>query len=90
MKSGSHDPYPTLTSDSFVQLIENLQGWGYEEVVIIEARYPYEFISGHIFNAISCYTDTFRKYSKHENICFVFHCEFSQERAQMLPKSFEV
>jgi M-phase inducer tyrosine phosphatase len=91
--SGFQTPYTTLNSDSLVQLLENPQSRGYDKVVIIDARYPYEFEGGHIFDAINCYTDaqitdTFRKYSKHENICFVFHCEFSSHRGPNAAKKF--
>eukprot|EP01127_Copromyxa_protea_P000238 TRINITY_DN1020_c0_g4_i2.p1 TRINITY_DN1020_c0_g4~~TRINITY_DN1020_c0_g4_i2.p1 ORF type:complete len:416 (-),score=71.02 TRINITY_DN1020_c0_g4_i2:76-1323(-) len=67
------------------------QHLGFESIVIIDCRYDYEYEGGHIKGAINCPNPEsidalFQTMSPDSHTCFVFHCEFSSERA---PRGFK-
>jgi M-phase inducer phosphatase len=77
-----------------VDVLQNLYSSEIENLHIIDCRYPYEYEGGHIESAKNLYTrsqvyqEYFRKPlelkdSSKRNI-FIFHCEFSSERAPSL------
>jgi M-phase inducer phosphatase len=77
-----------------VDVLQNVYSSEIENLHIIDCRYPYEYEGGHIQSAKNLYTrsqiynDYFRKPlelkdSTKRNI-FIFHCEFSSERAPSL------
>jgi len=75
-----------VLNDVYASEIENLH--------IIDCRYPYEYEGGHIQSARNLYTRTqvfeefFRKpielKDPSKRNIFIFHCEFSSERAPSL------
>ena len=75
-----------VLNDVYASEIENLH--------IIDCRYPYEYEGGHIQSARNLYTRTqvfeefFRKpielKDPSKRNIFIFHCEFSSERARSL------
>ena len=57
-----------------------------EQVMVIDCRYSYEFVGGHIDGAVSANTpETVEtllfKEPARDHRCIIFHCEFSSERA---------
>ena len=68
--------------------------FGEKEIIIIDCRYMYEYVGGHIesavnvtdpvdietmfFSAIS--QECFQSNVQRENLVIIFHCEFSQKR----------
>jgi rhodanese-related sulfurtransferase len=57
-----------------------------EQVMIVDCRYSYEFVGGHIEGAVSINTpesveSLLFKDPAREHRCIIFHCEFSSERA---------
>ena len=68
-----------------------------EQLHIIDCRYPYEYEGGHIDRATNLYTrsQVFGEYfaqtpplSSTKRTIFIFHCEFSSERAPALFRYF--
>ena len=77
-----------------VDVLQNVYSSEIETLRIIDCRYPYEYEGGHIQSAENLYTrshvyeEFFRqplelKDPSKRNI-FIFHCEFSSERAPAL------
>jgi rhodanese-related sulfurtransferase len=77
-----------------IDVLNNVYSSEIENLYIIDCRYPYEYEGGHIQTAKNLYTRThmynefFRKPIQlkdplKRNI-FIFHCEFSSERAPSL------
>jgi M-phase inducer tyrosine phosphatase len=88
-----HTSHTLIEPKEFVNLAEDPFKRGYNEIVVVDARYPYEYQGGHIQGAINCYNDTqisnlYKIYSKRENVCFVFHCEFSSHRGPNAAEKF--
>ncbi|XP_017134151.1 cdc25-like protein phosphatase twine [Drosophila elegans] len=87
-----HRDLKTISSDTLARLIQGefdlgSQG-GYQ---IIDCRYPYEFLGGHIKGARNLYTrgqiqEFFPslKSNQEDRRIYVFHCEFSSERGPKL------
>ncbi|EDW54561.1 cdc25-like protein phosphatase twine [Drosophila sechellia] len=89
-----HRDLKTISSDTLARLIQGefdeqlgSQG-GYE---IIDCRYPYEFLGGHIRGAKNLYTrgqiqEAFPALTSNQEDrrIYVFHCEFSSERGPKL------
>lgn len=69
---------------------------GYENVVILDARFPFEYDSGHIYGSINMwrYADMVEKFFHPKNIdnykrtVFVFTCEFCSSRGPGLAAGF--
>jgi rhodanese-related sulfurtransferase len=64
-----------------------------KNLVIIDARYPYEYNRGRIRKAQNCFSEAQMKriYDKHchtRNTCIVFYCEFSSERGPSMAEKF--
>lgn len=69
-----------------------------EDLIIIDARYPFEYLGGHIQSAQNIYTEEqlrifFNDLISSTNLVssstiFIFHCEFSSERAPRLCRLF--
>ena len=64
----------------------------YDRILIVDARYSYEFQGGRISGAVNITSrasmlNFFNKY-KNQNVCVVFHCEFSHNRGPDLLREF--
>ncbi|KAH8352307.1 hypothetical protein KR084_003381 [Drosophila pseudotakahashii] len=89
-----HRDLKTISSETLARLIrgefdQQLGGQGGYE--IIDCRYPYEFLGGHIQGARNLYTrgqiqEAFPSLTSNQEDrrIFVFHCEFSSERGPKL------
>ncbi len=77
-----------------VDVLKNLYSTEIENLHIIDCRYPYEYEGGHIYLAKNLYTrsqiynEYFRQSLELKDLSkrniFIFHCEFSSERAPSL------
>ncbi|UJR16237.1 hypothetical protein I4U23_003147 [Adineta vaga] len=96
--SRKHPDLACISPETMVDLLENKYSSDIENLHVIDCRYPYEYEGGHIDSAKSLYTRSqvyetyFRqplelKDPSKRNI-FIFHCEFSSERAPSLLRYF--
>ncbi|XP_016983158.1 cdc25-like protein phosphatase twine [Drosophila rhopaloa] len=89
-----HRDLKTISSDTLARLIQGEfdqelgSHGGYQ---IIDCRYPYEFLGGHIQGALNLYTrgqiqESFPclTSNQEDRRIYVFHCEFSSERGPKL------
>lgn len=97
-KSRKHPDLACISPETLVKVLRNDFTSEIENLNIIDCRYPYEYEGGHIESAKNLYTrsqvyDAFfrqkieSKDSNKRNI-FIFHCEFSSERAPSLLRFF--
>ena len=85
-------PFPTVKPRELKEMIESPEKFGYLEVLILDARFDYEFRGGSIIGArnirsISQIVGIFNRY-RGKNICIVVHCEFSKNRGPTLIRLF--
>lgn len=85
--------YKLIEPKDFVDLLEDPVKRGYDEVVIVDARFFYEYGAGHIKGAIRCCYESdvktlYKNYMKQKNVCFVFHCELSSQRGPKAAENF--
>jgi len=97
-KSRKHPDLACISPETMVDVLQNIYSSEIENLHIIDCRYPYEYEGGHIESAKNIYTrsqiynEFLRKPlelkdSSKRNI-FIFHCEFSSERAPSLLRYF--
>lgn len=97
-QSRKHPDLACISPETMVDVLQNVYSADIETLHIIDCRYPYEYDGGHIESAKNLYTrsqvfdEYFRqplqlKDPKKRNI-FIFHCEFSSERAPSLLRFF--
>ncbi|CAF0789181.1 unnamed protein product [Adineta steineri] len=97
-KSRKHPDLACISPETMVDILGNIYSSEIENLHIIDCRYPYEYEGGHIQSAKNIYTrsqvydEYFRKplelsNSSKRNI-FIFHCEFSSERAPSMLRYF--
>lgn len=92
MSKSKHNDLASITPSTLADLIDGK----YTQIgkyLILDARYPYEFVGGHINSAESAYSKDliFDKLFKQklvdnngEPLVLIFHCEFSSERGPRL------
>ncbi|CAF1113200.1 unnamed protein product [Rotaria sp. Silwood1] len=97
-KSRKHPDLACISPETMVDVLQNVYASEIESLHIIDCRYPYEYDGGHIQSAKNLYTRSqiYNEYfhkplelkdSWKRNI-FIFHCEFSSERAPSLLRFF--
>lgn len=83
------DPYQLVR---FMEMEANHDFSLFDKLVIVDGRFGYEFVAGHILGAvnINTWTDLLKLFHDHlgQRIFFVFHCEFSGERGPTLQGDF--
>ncbi|XP_049849865.1 M-phase inducer phosphatase 3-like [Schistocerca gregaria] len=86
----------TITPETLSALISGKYSHYYDEILIIDARFQYEYNGGHIDNAINfnhvenlfSFIDQNERFKNlYHRICIVVHCEFSSQRAPEFIKS---
>ncbi|CAF2961939.1 unnamed protein product [Rotaria sp. Silwood2] len=93
-QSRKHPDLACINPETMIDVLKNIYASDIENLHIIDCRYPYEYEGGHIQSAKNLYTrkniynEFFRKPIElkdptKRNI-FIFHCEFSSERAPSL------
>lgn len=73
-----------ITGADLRMMIEHPEHYLFDQLLIIDCRFPYEYNGGHIISAQNVNTrrhlfNLFDKY-KDTNTWVIFHCEFSQDR----------
>ncbi|CAG9759286.1 unnamed protein product [Ceutorhynchus assimilis] len=91
---GRHQDLKSITAETLVKLMKGEFGEKIESFKIVDCRYPYEFVGGHIKGALNIYTkeQINELLQANRNVCtnankrhiLVFHCEFSSERGPNL------
>lgn len=88
---GQSDSLPRITRDTFLDLLDGKFSERYDQKVVIDCRFEYEYEGGHIDGAIN-YTDK-ELLTKHlfgtpmtGKTVLVFHCEYSAHRAPMMAR----
>ena len=80
-----------ITPSELVEIINNPEAHGYSRLLILDARFEYEYRGGRIVGAqnITSRSQLFNVYNKYkgQNVCIVFHCEYSQNRG---PKLYQI
>ena len=88
----SSGPCQLIQPKELVEIINDPSSHKFEQILICDARFYYEFKGGHIVGAINIRSRSqligiYEHYLK-QNICIVFHCEFSQDRGPTLYQQF--
>lgn len=86
------DPFQTITAETLSSLLMDPSSNEFDRIVIVDARFSYEFRGGRISGARNVTTraalaglyDQF----KGQNVLMVFHCEFSRNRGPTLMRMF--
>ena len=86
------DPFESITAEELNELLTNPLSHNFDRIVVIDARFWYEFRGGRISGARNITTRAelagfFNNY-RGENVCIVFHCEFSRNRGPALMQMF--
>ena len=88
----SSDIIPRITGDTLVDVLKGEYKKFFDQIFIIDCRFPYEFEAGHILNAINSNspTEIFKRFFSNplKNVLIVFHCEFSQSRGPTMAGLF--
>lgn len=75
---------PSVTPEVAASIIKGNYRMFFDQILVIDCRYKYEFAGGHIRHAENVVTyerlqELYNKY-KQINVCVLFHCEFSTKR----------
>lgn len=88
----STDPFKTITSYQLETFLTDPSSHHFEQIIILDARFEYEFRGGRIQGAknITSQAAMIGVYERYlnQNVCIVFHCEFSQNRGPTLMRMF--
>ncbi|KAJ1960226.1 m-phase inducer phosphatase, partial [Dispira parvispora] len=85
--STSRDPLKRITVDTMVQVMHGVYRDQYDELLIVDCRFPYEYEGGHIQGAINLSTpEEVQAYFLNQPVTnkrrlLIFHCEYSLHRA---------
>eukprot|EP00126_Sphaerothecum_destruens_P013514 Sdes_comp23140_c0_seq1m21442 len=75
-----------ISSSVLVDILKGNYGLQYDECIIIDCRFPYEYNGGHIQGALNLFReeDVTKMFFSNpiigKRICIIFHCEFSSKR----------
>jgi rhodanese-related sulfurtransferase len=87
-----HDPFPLLQPAKLRDWMTDPLSHPYTNLVIIDARFEYEFRGGHVRGArnVRSMSDLKGVYNRNQgdNTVVVFHCEFSRNRGPTLMRAF--
>jgi rhodanese-related sulfurtransferase len=75
---------PHITTNTFLRIIQGEFYDTFEALVVLDCRFEHEFAAGHVQGAFNLTNlEELRELYDHflgHQVCFVFHCEFSQNR----------
>lgn len=84
------DPFPRICRDTLCEILDGRYSSLYDRCVIIDCRFEYEYLGGHIDGAININSrqsleselqnGVLGKRSDAETVLLVFHCEYSAHR----------
>jgi M-phase inducer tyrosine phosphatase len=86
------DRFPLISPDGLRAFLAEPAAHGFDRVLVIDARFDYEWAGGHIKDSINVRTfphlvTVFNEY-RNCNVCVVFHCELSHNRGPALIGAF--
>lgn len=86
------DPFKKIAAHELASLLSDPSSHPYDIILILDARYRYEYRGGRIKGAKNVISlqqmiSIYERYL-HQNVCIVFHCEFSSERGPNLMRKF--
>ncbi|EPY49663.1 M phase inducer phosphatase Cdc25 [Schizosaccharomyces cryophilus OY26] len=87
------DSLKRISQDTLLKLLDGYYKDIYDECIIVDCRFEYEYLGGHITNAINlnskqAVVDTFFNKPRVHRIALIFHCEHSAHRAPHLALHF--
>ncbi|XP_060034837.1 M-phase inducer phosphatase 3 isoform X2 [Erinaceus europaeus] len=98
--SGKHQDLKYINPETVAALLSGKFQGLIEKFYIIDCRYPYEYLGGHIQGALNLYSqeELYNFFLKkpivpvdiQKRIIIVFHCEFSSERGPRMCRSLRV
>ena len=86
---GQPGSLPRITKDSLIDVLDGRYSRSYDQSMIVDCYFEYDFEGGHIEGAIN-YTDKDLLASKlfetttNSRTLLIFHCEYSAHRAPMM------
>ncbi|KII67441.1 M-phase inducer phosphatase 3 [Thelohanellus kitauei] len=90
------DEFVYITPNTLCEVLENRAPLKSHEVVIVDCRYPFEYVGGHIRNSLNIYTkenlinhffSNIKQPQRQINArAIIFHCEFSKIRGPKMAK----
>lgn len=88
----STDPFKNITSYQLETFLTDPSSHPFDQIIILDARFEYEFRGGRIQGAKNITSKAamigvYQRYL-HQNVGIVFHCEFSQNRGPTLMRMF--
>ena len=80
---------PRITKDTMVDVLDGKYGQCYEQSVVIDCRFEYEYDGGHIEGAINVndkdqLANQLLEGTSSEKTLLIFHCEYSAHRAPIM------
>lgn len=88
----AREPFQVITPTELKNWLQDPTSHPYDQLLIADARFDYEFAGGRIYGAknITSRDAMAQFYNKylHKNVCIVFHCEFSANRGPTLMRRF--
>ena len=90
-QEGQPDSIPRITKDTLLQVLDGNFDNDYDQRMIIDCRFEYEFEGGHIdgavnFNDKELLTSQLFEASFHGKTLLIFHCEYSAHRAPIMAR----
>jgi rhodanese-related sulfurtransferase len=88
-----HNDLNVIAPQTLTQLLDGKYSDQFDELIVIDSRYPYEYDGGHIRRAKNIYTkeklvelflDNVVETKDKQRTLIIFHCEFSSERGPNL------
>ena len=75
---------PRISADDAYQILPGTAPQRFDQTLVLDCRFKHEYDGGHIVGAMNITTykqllSLYKKY-KGQNVCMIFHCEFSQKR----------
>jgi M-phase inducer tyrosine phosphatase len=90
--SAAEETFGPVSPAELHELMKDPLFHGYNDILILDARFGYEYEGGHIRNAqnVAAPAQMLAIYDRYryDNVCVVIHCEFSQERGPNLLSAF--
>lgn len=97
VKEDGGDSIPRITRETLLRVLDGEFRDRYDEKMIIDCRFEYEYEGGHIMGAVN-YNDkellarklfadgTHEQQARGDRILIIFHCEYSAHRAPMMAR----
>jgi len=90
-QEGQPDSIPRITKDTFLQVLDGEYNTNFDQRMIIDCRFEYEFEGGHIDGAVNyndkeLLTSQLFEASLPGKTLLIFHCEYSAHRAPIMAR----